>query len=64
MTRLMAVIRTFSTRVWEWLKPGGPWLGLRRFVAVLLVLAAFVTFGQTNSPFHALADWVTGSKPG
>ena len=64
MTRLMAVIRTFSTMVWEWLKPGGPWLGLRRFVAVLLVLAAFVTFGQTNSPFHALADWVTGSEPG
>jgi hypothetical protein len=64
MTRLMTVISTYSTRVWEWLKPGGPWLGLRRFVAVILVLAAFVTFGQTNSPFHALADWVTGSEPG
>ena len=64
MTRLMATIRTVSTQIWAWLKPGGPWLGLRRFVGALLVLAAFVTFGQTNSPLHAFGNWVTGSGPG
>jgi hypothetical protein len=64
MTRLTAMIRSFSAQIWAWLKPGGPWLGLRRFVGALLVLAAFVTFGQTNSPLHSFADWVTGSEPG
>lgn len=64
MTRLMAIIRSFSAQIWAWLKPGGPWLGLRRFVGAMLVLAAFVTFGQTNSPLHAFGDWVTGSGPG
>ena len=64
MTRLMATIRTVSAQIWAWLKPGGPWLGLRRFVGALLVLAAFVTFGQTNSPLHAFGNWVTGSGPG